>query len=94
MPINTQSSDHGATGAAKFVTSTVGDTVGGVARTVGGVTGAAGRGVGQTVTAATGSLGKPIGDGLANTTSGVEAAANKVAQGVEDAGHWQSGRRM
>jgi hypothetical protein len=94
MPINTSSSDVGATGAAKFVTSTLGNTVGGLARTVGGVTGAAGRGIGGTITGATGSAGKPIGDGLANATSGIEDATRKVAKGVEDAGNWESGRKF
>ena len=72
MPINTSSSDEGVTGAAKFVTSTVGNTVGGLSRTVGGVVGAAGRGLGDTITGATGKAGKPVGDGLSNATTGVE----------------------
>ncbi|KAJ9609473.1 hypothetical protein H2200_005800 [Cladophialophora chaetospira] len=79
MPINTSSSDEGATGAAKFVTSTVGNTVGGLARTVGGVTGALGRGLGDTITGATGSAGKPVGDALGNTLTGVENGTKKVA---------------
>lgn len=95
MPINTDSSDYGATGAAKFVTSTLGNTVGGVARTVGGVTGAAGRGLGDTITGATGSLGKPVGDALANATTGLESGTKRVAKGVEDAGQWKgSGTRF
>lgn len=85
------SDDTGVTGAAKFVTSTLGNTVGGVSRTVGGVTGAAGRGVGETITGATGSLGKPLGDALANAGTGVENGAKDVARGVEDAGEWKSG---
>ncbi len=93
MPINVDNSDTGATGAAKFVTSTLGNTVGGIARTVGGVTGAAGRGIGDTITGATGSAGKPVGDALANVTSGVEDATKKTAKGVEEAGAWQSGRK-
>ncbi|RAH43481.1 uncharacterized protein BO95DRAFT_445066 [Aspergillus brunneoviolaceus CBS 621.78] len=84
------SQDSGVTGAAKFVTSTLGNTVGGVSRTVGGVTGAAGRGIGDTITGATGSAGKPVGDALGNIGSGVEDGARKVAQGVEDAGQWKS----
>jgi len=94
MPINTDSSDTGVTGAAKFVTSTLGATVGGLARTVGGVTGAAGRGIGDTITGATGSLGKPVGDGLNNAASGLESGTKKVARGVEDAGEWKSGRKF
>ncbi|EHY58963.1 hypothetical protein HRR83_001773 [Exophiala dermatitidis] len=91
MPINTSSSDEGATGAAKFVTSTVGNTVGGLVRTVGGITGAAGRGLGDTISSATGSVGKPLGDGLANAASGVEGGTNRVAKGVENAGEWKGG---
>lgn len=59
MPVN--DNEEGATGAAKFLTSTLGNTLGGVTRTVGNVTGAATRGIGDTVTAATGEAGKPIG---------------------------------
>ncbi|KAF5855361.1 hypothetical protein ETB97_009350 [Aspergillus alliaceus] len=92
MPNNTFSSsqDSGVTGAAKFVTSTLGNTVGGVSRTVGGVTGAATRGIGNTITGATGSAGKPLGDGLGNIGTGVEDGANRVAKGVENAGQWKS----
>lgn len=53
--------DQGATGAARFVTSAIGNTLGGVTRTVGNVTGAATRGVGDTVNAVTGDAGKPLG---------------------------------
>ena len=94
MPLDKSSDNTGATGAAKFITSTLGNTVGGVARTVGGVAGAAGRGLGDTITGATGSAGKPIGDGLANATTGVEDATKKVAKGVEDAGNWESGKKF
>lgn len=91
MPNNNFSSsqDTGVTGAAKFVTSTLGNTVGGVSRTVGGVTGAAARGVGDTITSATGSAGKPVGDALGSVGTGVEDGANRVAKGVEDAGQWR-----
>ncbi|KAH7374938.1 hypothetical protein B0T11DRAFT_269413 [Plectosphaerella cucumerina] len=81
--------DNGATGAVKFVTSALGNTVGGVSRTVGNVTGAATRGVGDTITGATGSAGRPIGDGLGNIGTGVENAANSAGKGVEDAGQWK-----
>jgi hypothetical protein len=47
MPIGQQES--GVTSGVKFVTSTVGNTVGGVTNTLGGVVGALGRGVGETV---------------------------------------------
>ncbi|KAL3479484.1 hypothetical protein BJX99DRAFT_255488 [Aspergillus californicus] len=62
MPLNnsnTSSQNQGVTGAAKFVTSTLGNTVGGLSSTVGGVAGAATRGLGDTVSSATGSTGKP-----------------------------------
>ncbi|KAK5082334.1 hypothetical protein LTR05_007480 [Lithohypha guttulata] len=87
----TNSQDNGVTGAAKFVTSTLGNTVGGLSRTVGGVTGAATRGIGDTITGATGSMGKPVGDALANAGTGLENGSRDVARGVEDAGNWKSG---
>ncbi|OKL58487.1 hypothetical protein UA08_06295 [Talaromyces atroroseus] len=66
MPNN---DNTGATGATKFVTSTLGNTVGGLSRTAGNVTGAASRGVGDTINSATGSAGRPVGDALVfNTT--------------------------
>lgn len=83
------SSDKGATGAAKFVTSTVGNTLGGVGATVGGVVGAGGRGLGQTITGATGSAGKPVGDALESLGNGVERGAKDVSKAVEDAGKWK-----
>ncbi|KAF7589408.1 hypothetical protein BBP40_004312 [Aspergillus hancockii] len=88
MPNNSWSSsqDTGVTGAAKFVTSTLGNTVGGVSRTVGSVTGAATRGIGGTINGATGSAGKPVGDALGSLGTGVEDGATRVAKGVEDAG--------
>ena len=89
MPINTSSQDTGVTGAAKFVTSGVGNLVGGVSRTAGTVTGAAGRGVGDTITGATGSAGKPLGDALSALGTGVESGAVGVAKGVENAGQWK-----
>ncbi|KAH6681045.1 hypothetical protein F5X68DRAFT_234164 [Plectosphaerella plurivora] len=81
--------DNGATGAVKFVTSALGNTVGGVSRTVGNVTGAATRGIGDTISGATGSAGRPVGDGLGNIGTGVENAANSAGKGVEDAGQWR-----
>lgn len=81
------SQDSGATGAAKWVTSTVGNTVGGVTRTVGNVTGAASRGLGDTINSATGS--KPVGDAIGKAGSGVQGGAESVAKGVEDAGKWE-----
>ncbi|KAL8780788.1 MAG: hypothetical protein Q9194_000721 [Teloschistes cf. exilis] len=90
--------DKGATGAAKFVTSTVGNTVGGLGKTVGGVVGAGGRGLGQTVTAATGSAGKPVGEAIESLGNGVENGANNVSKGyMMDRGftvilrRWKSG---
>ncbi|KAJ7618039.1 hypothetical protein FB45DRAFT_981284 [Roridomyces roridus] len=81
--------NKGATGAAKFVTSTLGNTVGGVARTVGNVTGAAGRGVGDTITSATGSAGKPLGDAIGSLGTGIQGGTEGLAQGVERAGQWK-----
>lgn len=81
--------DKGVTGAAKFVTSTAGNAVGGVGRTVGNVTGAAGRGVGDTVTSVTGSAGKPVGDAIGSVGSGVERGTEGLSKGVEDAGQWK-----
>ncbi|KAL8871003.1 MAG: hypothetical protein Q9174_003078 [Haloplaca sp. 1 TL-2023] len=83
------SDDKGATGAAKFVTSTVGNTAGGLGRTVGGLVGAGGRGLGQTITGAAGSAGKPVGEAIESLGNGVENGANNVSKGVEDAGKWK-----
>ncbi|CAI7638148.1 unnamed protein product [Penicillium pancosmium] len=83
------SQDQGATGAAKWVTSTLGNTVGGVTRTVGGVTGAATRGVGDTINSATGSAGRPVGDAIGNAGTGLEDGTKQVAKGVENAGEWK-----
>ncbi|OQE11359.1 hypothetical protein PENVUL_c002G01295 [Penicillium vulpinum] len=88
MPFETNQ-DKGATGAAKFVTSTLGNTVGGVTRTVGGVAGTAGRGIGDTITGAAGSVGEPVGNALGSASSGLESGAKRVAQGAEDAGQWK-----
>ncbi|KAI0554000.1 hypothetical protein F4679DRAFT_580163 [Xylaria curta] len=89
MPLE-NNNDKGVTGAAKFVTSTIGNVAGGVGRTVGNVTGAAGRGLGDTITSATGSTGKPVGDAIGNVGSGIQDGANSVAKGVENAGQWKS----
>ncbi|CAI4212374.1 unnamed protein product [Parascedosporium putredinis] len=94
MPFQTSTNTNdpqnkGVTGAAKFVTSTVGNTVGGVVRTVGDVTGAAGRGVGDTVTNVTGSAGKPVGDALGSLGNGLQGGGDSVAKGVENAGQWK-----
>lgn len=88
--MNNNSTSKGATGVAKTVTSTVGDTVGGLTNTVGGVLGVATRGVGEAVNSATGGLGKPLGDGIANIGTGVEGGVGSVAQGVKDAGEWKT----
>ena len=68
------------------MTSTVGNTVGGVAKTLGGVVGAGGRGIGETITGVTGRAGKPIGDGISSLATGVEGGARVVAEGAEEAG--------
>ncbi|KAH9907531.1 hypothetical protein F4778DRAFT_777957 [Xylariomycetidae sp. FL2044] len=92
MPLD-NNDNKGVTGAAKFVTSSVGNAVGGIGRTVGNVTGAAGRGVGDTISNSTGSAGKPIGDAISNIGTGVEGGANSVSKGVENAGQWKSSTR-
>jgi hypothetical protein len=88
MPIGQQ--DSGATAGAKFVTSTVGNTLGGVTNTLGGVVGALGRGVGETLEGATGSAGRPVAKGLVDATNGIEKGAGDVAGGVKRAGDWKS----
>jgi hypothetical protein len=67
----------GITGAAGFVGSTLGNTVGSVSRTVGNVAGAATRGVGDTVTAATGQYGKA---GLFDFGSGASPSMSLTGQ--------------
>ncbi|KAI9742045.1 MAG: hypothetical protein M1834_000435 [Cirrosporium novae-zelandiae] len=84
MPVG--QSDSGLSKGALFVTSTIGNTVGGVSKTVGGILGAGGRGLGETITGVTGSAGKPIGDGIASAATGIENGARDVARGVEKAG--------
>lgn len=84
MPVGQQES--GVTSGVKFVTSTVGNTVGGVTNTVGGVVGALGRGVGETLEGATGSAGRPVARGIADATTSVEDGANRIAGGVKRAG--------
>ncbi|CAJ2504829.1 Uu.00g122230.m01.CDS01 [Anthostomella pinea] len=88
MPLE-NNQDKGATGAAKFVTSAIGNTVGGIGRTAGNVTGAASRGIGDTITGATGSAGKPVGDAISGLGTGVENGADSVSKGVENAGQWK-----
>ncbi|KAK8224005.1 hypothetical protein BKA81DRAFT_348971 [Phyllosticta paracitricarpa] len=84
MPIN--NNESGVSSGVKFVTSTVGNTVGGLLNTVGGVVGAAGRGVGETLEGATGSAGRPVARGVADAASGVEDGTGRIARGVKDAG--------
>jgi phage-related protein len=87
MPIGQQ--DTGATAGAKFVTSTVGNTLGGITNTIGGVVGAVGRGVGETIEGATGSAGRPVAKGLTDATNGIENGTKDVAGGVKRAGEWK-----
>ena len=84
MPIGQQES--GVTSGVKFVTSTVGNTVGGVTNTLGGVVGALGRGVGETLEGATGSAGRPVAKGVVDVSTSIEKGANDVAGGVKRAG--------
>ncbi|KAK4660028.1 hypothetical protein QC762_115520 [Podospora pseudocomata] len=80
----------GISGAGKTVTSTLGNTLGGIANTAGGVVGSAGRGLGDTVNSVTGETGRPIGDGLKNITGGIEKGVQDVSQGVKDTGEWKT----
>jgi hypothetical protein len=84
MPIGQQ--DSGATAGVKFVTSTVGNTVGGLVNTVGGIAGATGRGLGETIEGATGSAGRSVGRAIADGATSLENGARKAASGVKDAG--------
>ncbi|KAK3330705.1 hypothetical protein B0H66DRAFT_544671 [Apodospora peruviana] len=85
----TKDTQSGASGAAKTVTSTLGNTVGGVTNTAGGILGAAGRGIGDTVNSVTGEAGRPVGDGISNIGSGIEGAGQQASQGVKNAGEWK-----
>ncbi|OAA47680.1 hypothetical protein NOR_02170 [Metarhizium rileyi] len=76
-----------AKGGLGFVTSTLGNTVGGVSRTVGGVTGAATKGVGDTVNSVGGETLKPVGDGVSSLGGGLQGGIDSVAGGVENAGN-------
>lgn len=84
MPIGQQES--GVTSGVKFVTSTVGNTVGGVTNLAGGLVGTTGRGVGEILEGATGSAGRPIARGLADASTSVEDGAARIAGGVKRAG--------
>ena len=69
-----------------FVTSTVGNTAGGVAKTASGIIKATGRRVGDTVTGVTGSAGKPVKDALYSLGDGVEGGAKNIGDSVQDTG--------
>jgi phage-related protein len=85
MPIGQQ--DSGATAGVRFVTSTIGNTVGGLTNLVGGVVGAASRGLGETIEGATGSAGKAVGRSIADAGTGIEEGSHRIAKGVKDAGY-------
>lgn len=68
------------------MTSTIGNTAGGVVNTGGAVTGAAGRGLGETVEGATGSAGRPVGKAVGDGATTVEDGAHKAAREVKNAG--------
>jgi hypothetical protein len=85
MPIGEQ--DSGVTAGVKFVTSTIGNTVGGLTNLVGGVVGAASRGLGETIEGATGSAGKAVGRSIADAGTGIEDGSHRIAKGVKDAGY-------
>ncbi|KAI5455905.1 hypothetical protein BGZ63DRAFT_368233 [Mariannaea sp. PMI_226] len=80
---------EGDIGAAQFVTSTLGNTVGGSTRTVGNVAGAATRGLGDTVSSAKGEAEKPVGDAVVNIGTGLQEGLDSVSKGVENAGQWK-----
>lgn len=84
MPIGQQES--GVTTGVKFVTSTLGNTVGGLTNTVGGIVGAGGRGLGETVEGATGSAGKSLGRSIADVATGIENGTAAAAKEVKNAG--------
>ncbi|KAK4546528.1 hypothetical protein LTR36_001745 [Oleoguttula mirabilis] len=79
--------NNGAEGAAKGVTSTLGNLAGGVSKTAGGLVGSAGKGLGDTINNTTGT--KAAGDGLQSVTGGIEDAGNSAGKGAEDAGQWK-----
>ena len=72
MPTLPCDKPSGLTEGARFVTSTVGNIVGGLGRTVGGIVGAGGRGLGYTISNATGSAGQPVGDSVSSVGTGIE----------------------
>jgi len=82
----TKDAQSGILGAGKTVTSTLGNTLGGVTNTAGGVVGSAGKGVGETVNSAAGNTGKPLGDTISSLGSGVDKAGQGLSQGLRDAG--------
>lgn len=83
-----------ATGAAKFFTSAVGNTIGGVSRTAGTVTGAATKGLGDTISNVTGETGKPVGDAIGSLGSGLNNGMGSLAKGAENAGKWNFGQTV
>ncbi|KAF2768648.1 hypothetical protein EJ03DRAFT_116054, partial [Teratosphaeria nubilosa] len=78
----------GVEGAAKGVTSTVGNLAGGATPTVGGIVGAAGHGLGDTINSTTGT--KQVGDLLKSVTDGVDDAGRQTGKGMENAGQCKS----
>jgi hypothetical protein len=82
----TKDAQSGILSAGKTVTSTLGNTLGGVTNTAGGVVGSAGKGIGETVNSATGDTGKPLGDTISNVGSGVDKTGQGLSQGLRDAG--------
>ncbi|GKT92022.1 hypothetical protein Ct61P_09872 [Colletotrichum tofieldiae] len=80
MPVGNKDQNSGVTGGAKFVTSALGNTVGGITKTVGNVTNAATTGLGDTITSATGSAGRPVGDGITNLGQGLGVPSTRSAR--------------
>ncbi|QKD57459.2 uncharacterized protein FOBCDRAFT_277094 [Fusarium oxysporum Fo47] len=83
---NTATGQNETEDPVQLVTSTLGNTVGGVVGTLGNVTGAALRGVGNTLTGTTGEIRQPVGNAVGGIVTGVESLLNNVAKGVEKAG--------
>lgn len=90
MPIgqsSTNTTTSGAEGAAKGLTSTLGNLTGGVVKTAGGAVGSVGQGLGETINNTTGT--KAVGNGLQGLTGGVKDGADALGKGAENAGQWK-----
>ncbi|KAK4231461.1 hypothetical protein QBC38DRAFT_223186 [Podospora fimiseda] len=86
MSENIDKTSKQATGLGKTVTSTLGNTLGGLTDTLGDTVGSAGSGLGNTINSATGQTGVPVGDMITNLTGGVSGAAKSLGKGIKDTG--------